>query len=190
MVPEFQEPKPKHSGRTTGNYEELFQSRFKNFPKINSLDIMNKNQGERYPVSADRLWKTCLDVITQYALVPYLHSGEKVIIFSRRLPVPINVNTKEVKPVDVIMAVTIQPDTEDPENSCRMYTSLLGKEDLLPQVIKKQSSESQEDSEVDLTGPLIDTAAVILVNELIRQVDTQLFYNEKLGNKLLRRLSK
>ena len=88
------------------------------------------------------------------------------------------------------MAVTIQPDTEDTENSCRMYTSLLGKEDLLPQVIKKQSPENQEDSEVDLTGPLIDTAAIISVNELVRQVDTQLFYNEKLGNKLLRRLSK
>lgn len=190
MVPEFQEPKPKHSGRTAVNYEELFQSRFKNFPKINSLDIMNKNQGERYPVSVDRLWRTCLDVITQYSLVPYLHSDEKIIVFSRRLPVPIDINTKAVKPVDVIIAVTIQPDAEDPENSCRMYTSLLGKEDLQPNVIKKQASDSQEDSEVDLSGPLIDTAAVISVNELVRQVDTQLFYNEKLGSKLLRRLSK
>ena len=159
MAPEFQEPKPKYSGRTAVNYEDLFQSRFKNFPKINSLDIMNENQGERYPVSADRLWKTCLDVITQYALVPYLRSDEKVITFSRRLPVPININTKVVKPVDVIIAVTILPDAEDQENSCRMYTSLLGKEDMLPQVIKKQSSGNKGEREVNLTGPSIESDA-------------------------------
>ncbi len=71
-----------------------------------------------------------------------------------------------------------------------MYTSLLGENDLQPNVIKMLTSDNQEDSEVDLTWPLIDTAATMSVNDLVRQVDTQLFYNEKLGSKLLRRLSK
>ncbi len=191
MIPEFQEPKPKYSSRTSVNYEELFRTQFKNFPKINSIDIMKKNKGERYPVSADRIWRTCLDVITQYALVPYLNSGEKVIVFSRRLPVPIDINTKAIKLVDVIMAVTIQPDSEDPETSCMMYTSLLGEDDLHFNVIKgKLPSGNQGESEVDLSGPQIETAAVISRNDLARQVYAQLLYNENLGNKLLRRLSK
>ena len=115
LAPEFQEPEPIYFRRTRANYVELFKSGFKNFPRIHSREITKKNVGERYPVSADRLWRACLDVITQYALVPYLQSNEKVITFSRRVPVPINVNTKVVKPVDVIMAVTILPDDEDTE---------------------------------------------------------------------------
>ena len=188
MVPDFQKPKSRLSGRTGINYEELFKSGFKYFPIINSHDIAKSNQGKRYPVAASRLWKASLDVITQYALVPYVESNGKVIIFSRRLPVPINVNTKVVRPVDVMMAVTIQPDVEDAENSSRIYISMLGKEDLKPSVIKKKFSEKQGETEVDLSRPLIEIAATMSENELVRQIDAQLFYNENLGNKLLRRL--
>lgn len=188
IAPKFKEPKQMYSRRTGVSYVELFRSGFKNFPRINNHDITKKNHGERYPVSADQLWKACLDVITQYALVPYLQSSEKVITFSRRLPVPINVNTKAVKPIDVLMAVAIKPDVEDAEQSSRMFISMLREEDLRPKVIMKKFSENQEETEVNLAGPLIDIAATISANELMRQVDAQLFYNENLGTKLLRRL--
>lgn len=188
MAQEFQEPKSKLSSRTGVSYVELFKSGFRNFPALKSHHITKTNQGERYPVSADRLWRASLDVITQYVLVPYIESNEKVIVFSRRLSVPINVNTKVVKPVDVIMAVTIQPDVEDTENSSRMFISMLGVEDLKPNVINKKFSKIQEGAEVDLTGPLVDIAGAMSANDLVRQVDGQLFYNENLGSKLLRRL--
>lgn len=188
MAPDFQKPKCNLSVRTGANYEDLFKSGFKYFPIINSHDITKNNQGERYPVAAERLWKASLDVITQYALVPYVESNGKVIVFSRRLSVPININTTMVKPVDVMMAVTIQPDVEDAENSSRIYISMLGEEDLKITVINKMPSNEQGETEVDLSRPLIEIAATMSENELIRQIDTQLFYNEKLGNKLLRRL--
>ncbi len=188
-APEFLETEARNSRGAAVNYDDLFKAKFRNFPKINSNDIVAKIQGESYPVSADRLWSACLDVVTQYALVPFLNSDERIIIFSRKLPVPASVETKKLKHVDVIMAVTIQPDTEDPESSCRMYASLLDEDDLVPRAVEQKSSENQEETEVDLSGPLIDTAAIISVNEMAEQIDTQLYYNEKLGTKLLRRLS-
>jgi len=188
MAPDFRTPKLNRSGRTGANYEELFKSGFKYFPKIDCNEITAGNKGERYPVAVARLWKASLDVITQYALVPYVESDSKTIVFSRRFPVPMSVQSTVVKPVDVIMAVTVQPDVEEGEDSSRIYVSMLGQNDMKSTLIEKISAENQSETEIDLNRPLVEIAATMAENELIRQIDAQLFYNENLGNKLLRRL--
>ena len=167
------------------SYEKLFKSGFKKFPKIANHSIIKNNQGERYNVSADRLWRAYLEVITQYAVVPYLQGDEKIVVFSRRIPVPTNIDKKKVKPIDVIMALTIQ--SADKEHSI-MYISLLGKKDLLPSSIDKKFFNNQEKTEIDLSKSPNDTAAAILIGELMSHVNHQLYYNENLGNKLLRRV--
>ncbi len=187
--PEFHEPKNRRSRQLAVNYDELFKSKFRNFPKIGKHDITAKIQGEPFAVTTDKLWKACMDVVTQYALIPYVQSDEKVFVFSRKLPVPVSVDTKKVKHVNVIIAVTIQPDEKDAENSSKMYVSLLGEYDLIPRKVEIKSSENQKESEVDLSGPLIETAAAMSINELMKDIDIQLYYNEILGTKLLRRFN-
>ena len=189
LAPKFQKSKSIPFRHSQVNYEEVFKSGFRNFPIITNYDISLRDQGENYPVSADRLWRACQDVILQYAIVPYFHNRERVIAFSRRVPVPINITAKKVKPVDVILVVTISEGADNSEPSSKLFISMLGKDDLKPYNINKKLSENEDSVDVKLIGQPIEIAAAIIANELVKQIDIQLFYNENLGNKLLRRIN-
>ena len=170
------------------NYKDLFDSYFLNFSGISRDSIIETSEGYRYIVPADRLWQACLDVVAQYALIPYLKSDEKVIVFARRKLVPVNMEKQIFKPVDVLLALTIKAEENESEKSSKVFVSLLGKNDLIPRVINQKLSSETDDTQIDLCNNPLDTAATISLNEMLKHIDAQLYYNENLGNKLFRRL--
>jgi hypothetical protein len=187
VIDGHKEPVTTHNRPAETNYVEMYQSGFKGFPKLSSHDVVKMGDGERYPVTDDQLWKACIDVITQYALIPYVDSNEKVVAFAQKQAVPRSVNSKMVKPVDVIMAITVLPDANDPGHYSRIHISWLDG-NLRPCLLKRIILKNEEGKET-LSGTPIEVAAAMSANDLVRQIDAQLFYNEKLGNKLLKSLN-
>lgn len=185
-VPEILDWKASPTMRGTETYADLFRTHFADLPEVTAQSVSAKSPGIQYPVDVDRLWGASLDVITQYDLVPYVNSTEHVIVFSRRVSVPSDVNSIHLTAVDVVMAVSIQGQEK---GACTMHMAVLGEQDLKPRPIVQQSSGYSEGVVTELTGTPSEIAAAMVSSELERHIDFQLLYNENWGNKLLRHMS-
>lgn len=186
LAPEAARWKRSPSRNRAETYTDLFMARFANLPGITAQSVTATSPGMQYPVEVERLWIACLDVVTQYDLVPYVNSVERIVVFSRHVSVPSDVNSVYLTPVDTVMAVSVETQGE---GSCTMHVAVLEVQDLRPRCVSQPSADYSEGIVTELAGTPFETASVMVSTELERHIDLQLLYNENWGNKLLRHMS-
>jgi hypothetical protein len=167
------------------NYASAFRGRFRNMVDCSSDSIKSVVKGTPYSVSTSRLWASLISIILQYDVVIDVNPQEHKAVFARRLSIPDPAHPDTIKRADVLMVVLVEPATED---SCTYYLAALDEDSLSPTDVVAQRSQAKDDR-ISLSDNIPDfmKAAAIVSRQLDQQIDMQMFYTERWGNKFLRR---
>ncbi|HOX57121.1 MAG TPA: hypothetical protein P5205_08250 [Candidatus Paceibacterota bacterium] len=178
----WQKSRPSNSAT---NYAAAFRGHFRNVPEVPPERIRQAVQGNPYSVPVERLWTNLLCVLSQYDVVIDINPERHQATFARRVSIPDPTQTNATQRADVLMAALVEPKSAD---SCDYYLALLDERTLAP-VASGGNTPADRDGKVPLLKdmPGCIQAAAMVARQLEQQLDTQMFYGERWGNKLLRR---
>ena len=167
------------------NYASAFRGRFRNFLDCPTDSIKTNSQGTPYSVPADRLWAGILSVIAQYDVLIDIKPDQHKAVFAKRVSIPDLMHTNSMKRTDVLMVVLVEPGSQD---SCVYHLAVLDEHTLLPSAMAGHGPQTK-DNRISLLEKTPDfmKAAALVAGQLDQQIDMQMFYSERWGNKFLRR---
>ena len=167
------------------NYASAFRGRFRNVLDHFADSIRTNVQATPYSVPVNRLWASLLPVILQYDVVIDINPPEHKAIFAKRESIQDPAHPDTTKRADVLMVVLVEP--ASPE-SCLFYLAVLDQQTLLPTAVVGRGPHVNENRISLLENtPDFMKAAALVAKQLDQQIDTQMFYAERWGNKFLRR---
>ncbi len=167
------------------NYASAYRGRYQNMVCCTPDLITAKTKGTTYSVPASQLWGSLLAVIAQYDVIIDLEPQEHKVVFARRVSVPDQKNGDTTKRADALVAALVQPDST---NSCIFYLAALDEQSLAPVPIGSGDDQNKENRLALSTNmPNFMKAAITVSGQLDQQIDIQMFYTERWGNKFMRR---
>jgi hypothetical protein len=125
----------------------------------------------------------CLDVIAQYAAIVQASPDEKFIVFTQGVALPAASSGARPQQIDVLLALYAAPRGSD---GSTVYVARLAPQELPVQPVH-DLKKADKGVLAELKTRPEELAAALIVDRLLDQLTTQLFYAERWGDKFTRR---
>jgi hypothetical protein len=153
---------------------------------LNLSEVGAKGISKVYPVPLAALWAACLDVVVQYETIVRASVEDGVLVFTRGMTLPRDIAGDELQRVDVFLA--LQARARGPDGSM-VSVAAFAPPGLEVRAVPDLSKEVEKEVLTALKKAPMDLAAALLIEQFLAQLTTQLFYEDRWQDKLIRRFS-